>query len=281
MSEFDPRVTPAREDLAAESLRGVVSSPRYATALRRRVRTDVAPLRRRPDLLSSLDTQMLRGEAIESYHEANGWTWGQAEADGYVGYVPTEALDELGDSPTHKVAAPLALHYAKPAASSPAIDASWHGSLLRVLSEPTADGFVEAAEGGWMHVGHLAPIGQANSDPVEMALRFVGAPYLLGGRTARGLDCSALVQLAYAAAKPPRDSDMQREALGRALEDAESSRRGDLVFWDGHVGILCEPETMVHANAHHMAVAVEPLEGAVHRLAGKGLPVMARRRMEP
>lgn len=281
MSEFDPRLTPVREDLAAESLRGVLSAPRYASAQRRRASADIAPLRRRPDSRSDLDTQLLRGEAIDVYHEADGWAWGQAEADGYVGYVPAVALADPGDSPTHKVAAPLALHYAKPAASSSAIDASWHGSLLRILSEATAEGFVEAAEGGWLHVGQLARMDQTNPDPVETAMRFVGAPYLLGGRTALGLDCSSLVQLAYASARPLRDSDMQRETLGRALEDAEPSRRADLVFWSGHVGILCDPETMVHANAYHMAVAVEPLEDAVRRLAGKGLPVIARRRVEP
>lgn len=281
MSGLDPRTTPYRAGIAAESLRRVLSAESYVSGHLRVVRSGLTALHRSPTPASSLDTQLLRGEEFTVYAEEDDWVWGQSEADSYVGYVSRNAIAEPDASPTHRVNVPVTMYHAEPAAFAETTGISWFGGMLRVVSEAPVNGFVEVAEDGWLYEGHLADIESVELDPVEVAMRFVNAPYLLGGRTAGGIDCSALVQISFAAAgaKPPRDSDMQQESMGRPLRESEQPRRGDLVFWQGHVGILCDNKTLIHANAHHMAVAVEPLEEAIHRLDGKGLPVIAWRRV--
>ena len=266
---FDRRVTPARPDLAAEHLRGRIEAPRYVVGRERRIVAASAPLRRGPTADAALETEALHGEGVVVYDEAGGWAWAQLARDDYVGYLPVAALGEPVE-PTHRVAA-LRTH-AYPAASikRPPRLALSLGALLRV--EAREGDFAVTADGLHIYARHLSPIGQWETDFVAVAERFLETPYLWGGRTSEGVDCSGLVQSALGAAgiKAPRDSDMMEAALGSPAPVDEALahlRRGDLIFWKGHVGVMRDARTLLHANGWHMKVASEPLADARSRVA--------------
>ena len=266
---LDRRVTPARPDLAAEHLRGRIEAPRYVVGRERRIVAASAPLRRGPTADAALETEALHGEGVVVYDEAGGWAWAQLARDDYVGYLPVAALGEPVE-PTHRVAA-LRTH-AYPAASikRPPRLALSLGALLRV--EAREGDFAVTADGLHIYARHLSPIGQWETDFVAVAERFLETPYLWGGRTSEGVDCSGLVQSALGAAgiKAPRDSDMMEAALGSPAPVDEALahlRRGDLIFWKGHVGVMRDARTLLHANGWHMKVASEPLAEARSRVA--------------
>lgn len=277
----DRRLTPARPDVAARHLAGVVEAARFADPAPHRVMAATAPMRARPDIGAPFDTELLHGEAIAVYDVSGDWAWGQAELDGYVGYVRAEALGPAGGAPpTHRVGTQWATLYARPALKSP--PAGTLPFAARVSIDDERDGFALTPR-GWIAVQHLAPLDAPEPDWVAVAERFLGTPYVWGGRSPAGLDCSALVQLARQAAGHdcPRDSDMQEAALGRTLADDKRLRRGDLVFWRGHVAVMIDEAVIVHANGHHMAVAVEPLAGAIARIeAAGGGPATRRARLD-
>lgn len=279
MAAYDRRVTPARPDVAAARLKGKVEALRFVEGRRRRVAVGHAGLRRAPGPSSPLETEVLFGEEITVYDELEGWAWGQLSTDGYVGYLPSAALsEELGPGATHRVSALRTLLFPQASIKAPPVDALSMGALVSVVD---VDGkFAVLDTGAYAVAGHLKPIEDHESDPVAVAERFVGAPYLWGGRTSLGLDCSALVQTALAACgiRAPRDSDMQEADLGEpvALEDA---RRGDLLFWKGHVALVRDEATILHANAWAMAVAVEPFEAAIERIRKAGDEVTSVRRL--
>jgi len=275
----DARLTPARADLAAESLRGLVDAPRYAAGTSRIIVTPVAPMRRAPSSGSSLDTEALLGERVTIYDaDAEGWSWGQLDGDGYVGYLPTDALAPVpATAPTHRVSAQRSFVFPGPDIKLPPRDTLPFGARLAVREQRgpfavTALGFVFA--------GHLAPLDACETDYVSVAARFLGTPYLWGGRSSFGLDCSGLVQTALAACgvHAPRDSDQQEAALGTALPLEGPFARGDLLFWPGHVAIVETPDILLHANAHAMAVAREPLDAALARIAS-ATPLRTAKRM--
>lgn len=237
---------------------------------------DLLDLTLSPEPGAGLATQLLHGETLTVYEwRDDGLAWGQAERDGYVGYVRAEGLGP--DRPAGRRVTAIASH----CYVTPSIKARVTGELpfladLDVSGEE--EGFATTS-GGFVPLQHLAPLA---GDAAAVAARFEGTPYLWGGRSARGLDCSALVQMALLATgtPAPRDSDMQAALLGAPLPDATPAERGDLVFWRGHVGMMLDAETLIHANAHHMAVAIEPLAPAIARIAGAGGgPVTARRRL--
>lgn len=278
---LDARRIPARPDLAAAHLKGEVEADRYAEARMMRVSVPLAPLTLRPDGEAPLDTQLLYGEGFSVYERNAEWSWGQAEADGYVGYIPSACLMDDGPTPTHRASQPMTHVYPDPSIRSRPIGWLTYGSLVRV--EGCEAGFAALATGGFVPSAHLAASDSAASDWVAEAERFLGAPYLWGGRSPVGLDCSALIQLARQAAGHacPRDTDMQRDELGAALPQTAEPARGDLIFWQRHVGIMLDATRMLHANGHHMAVAIEPLETARSRIlaVGEG-PVLRHRRLD-
>lgn len=275
----DPRLTPARADLAAAELEGRVEAMRFVTGASRRVAVPVAALRRRPAGDAPLDTEALFGESVRVFEEdAEGWSWVQLEADRYVGYVPSEALAAPGPAPTHKVAALRTFVFPGPDIKLPPREALVMGS--RVTVRDLTGGFAVTAE-GYLPAAHVAPLAEHEADFVAVAERFLGVPYLWGGRSSLGLDCSGLVQTALAATgvAAPRDSDMQEKAVGQEVPLDAPPRRGDLLFWPGHVGIAADGATLLHANAFHMAVAREPIADALARIAAAGLPLRALRRL--
>ncbi|MBI3435073.1 MAG: C40 family peptidase [Proteobacteria bacterium] len=281
---LDPRVTPARADLAAAHLRGKVVAARFVQGWQREVVEAQAPLRRAPAHDAPLDTEALKGERVTVYETNDeGWCWGQLAADGYVGWLSANALAEPGPAPTHKVTALRTLVFPGPSIKLPPREALSLGCRLAVSR---IEGELAATASGHVPASHLGALDHVEPDFVAVAGRFLGQPYLWGGKTSLGLDCSGLVQVALNAAGMdcPRDSDMQERALGMAVEgapDLANLRRGDLVFWAGHVGIAWDARHLLHANAFHMAVAIEPIVEAVRRIAQAGGNVRALRRLPP
>ncbi len=277
---FDPRITPARPDLAASHLRGQVEASRFVDGTAREVRDESAPLRHEPAPDAPLDTEALRGERVTVYETTDeGWCWGQLDRDGYVGWLPANALGPPGPPPTHVVAALRTLAFPGPSIKLPPVAAFSLGCRLAVMR---TEGPLAVTAAGFVPARHLAPVGANAPDFVAVAERFVGVPYLWGGKTSFGIDCSGLVQVALDAAglACPRDSDMQERALGTPVAaEIAGLRRGDLVFWKGHVAIVRDGATLLHANAFHMAVAIEPLAEAVARIAADAGPIRAVKRL--
>ena len=264
---LDPRLTPARPHVADLRLRDRVTAARYVAGTKRRVTAPSAPLRRAPAADAGLDTEALLGDAVDLYDVAEGFAFVQLARDGYVGYLPAESLGPIDPEPTHRVTALRTFLYPEPDLKRPILGHLSLGARLTVTGEAAA--YLETP-GGYVFARHCAPLDTHEPDYIATAARLAGTPYLWGGRTSLGLDCSGLVQLCLdAAGLPcPRDADMQERALGEALPlDLARLRRGDFVFWRGHVGLMRDPETLIHANGHHMAVAAEPLAEAVARIA--------------
>jgi cell wall-associated NlpC family hydrolase len=280
--DLDPRLNAYRDDLAAEALRGEVAAPRFAEGEARQVTNGVAPVRRAPRADAGMDTEVLFGETVTVYDEASGWCWVQLTRDGYVGYVPATALGAELTPFTHRVSAVGTFVYPVADIKTPPLMALTLNAKLTILDED--ERFARLAGGGYVISRHIAERGRHAVDFVEIAERFIGSPYLWGGRTRRGIDCSGLVQVALEAAGiiAPRDSDMQQSGLGEEVlvpADLEGLQRGDLVFWRGHVGIMTDSVFLLHANAHHMATAIEPLGEAVGRNASAGSPPAAIKRL--
>ncbi len=221
--------------------------------------------------------QLLFGETFEAVEEEGPWLWGQARRDGYVGFVAAEAVAALSSDPSHRVAAIRTYAFAEPSIKTRASGPYSINALVAVEAEEGR--LAKVAGAGWIAREHLAPIGCFETDWAGVAERFVGAPYLWGGRESLGVDCSGLVQQSLLACglACPRDADQQSE-LGRDIGRGDF-RRGDLVFWNGHVAIGLDAERVIHANAFHMMVAIEPLDAAIVRIdaAGVGQPTRFRR----
>lgn len=279
MMPFDPRITPARADLAASHLRGKVRADRFVDGTEMEVLDAQAPLRRAPQPDASLNTEALKGERVVVYEVTDeGWSWGQLLGDGYVGWLPSNALIRPRGEARHRIAALRTFAFPGPDIKLPPLFSLPLGAYIEVRRQEetfavTPDGYIPAR--------HVAPLDQAEDDFVSVAERFLETPYLWGGKTSYGIDCSGLVQVALSACgiPSPRDSDLQELMLGETADDGiEELQRGDLMFWKGHVAIVRDPETLIHANAHHMAVAIEPLQDAVDRIRASGSEITSVKR---
>jgi cell wall-associated NlpC family hydrolase len=284
MTSFDRRVTPARPDRAAAHLKGQIEAPLYVKGVRKIVFDGSADMRRQPYPDAPLDTEALHGEIFIEYEcDDEGWSWGQLERDSYVGFVPSKALTLDEAAPTHRVSVLRSFLYGGPSIKLPPMAALSLGSRVTVVDHK--DQFAITHRGHCLIADHLAPIDHYETDFVSVAERFIGIPYYWGGKTSLGLDCSGLVQIALDAVGKvaPRDSDMQEKQLGHALDsDASLSglKRGDLIFWKGHVGIMRDADTLLHASGHHMLVVSEPLREATDRIAAKNAgPITSVKRL--
>jgi cell wall-associated NlpC family hydrolase len=269
---FDPRLTPARPDLAAAHLKGSIEAASYTPGRAMHVSAGIADLRRSPGSDSPLDTQLLHGENVMLYEDHEGWGWVQLTRDHYVGYVAMIALANDEAKTTHRVSANRTFVYPGPDIKLPPLAALPLGAEISVAEDKGR--FVRLVESGFVFADHIRPREDLASDFVAIAERFLATSYLWGGKTSLGIDCSGLVQISLAEAgiAAPRDTDLQEQTLGTGLpvDELHDLRRGDLVFWKGHVGIMRDATELLHANAHHMLVASEPLVKARDRILRNG-----------
>jgi hypothetical protein len=270
----DRRLTPARPDLAAAHLKGAVDAPRYAQGVKYSIGVGRAALCVEPTFGSAQDSELLFGEVFTVYEEGD-WLWGQAENDRYVGYI-----FELGARPLFTTDASVSVLMA-PVFSAPDLKTAVQDFLPLNARVPVLErqgDYVRIGEYQYVHQRHLEPL--AEKDFVAIAERFVGVPYVWGGKTAAGLDCSGLIQTALQAVgkAAPRDTDMMEKALGEAVR-IEDAKRGDLVFWKGHMGVMLDAKRLLHANAFHMVVAAEPLAEAAARIEKIAGPVTSVKRL--
>lgn len=261
---YDPTdlLTKNKQLVAASIIDGVAARP-------------VAAIRAKPDFDAETLSEILYGEPVQILAEVPGWWFIISAIDGYMGWVLDSAIDEFDVLPSHRICAPLSHIYREPdLKSAPELVLPMGGFVT--LPGNDENGFSELHTGGWVYLKHAVPVGSGAADPTDTAESFIGSPYLWGGRSKLGIDCSGLVQLALAAAghRVLRDSGPQFDSLGRALELGEQPARGDLAFFPGHVGFMIDGVHLLHANATHMMVTIDPLEdvkGWVRKeLDGKG-----------
>jgi len=277
-SAGDPRLILARPDLAAASLEGLVKAARYVAVRTLQVTAPSAPLLSSSAPRSGWVDELVHGERFDVIDRDGDYLWGQARRDGYVGFVAAASLGPLTEPPTHRVSVIRAYAFAEPSVRSRPIGPFSLGGLVAIEAE--AGQFLRASDGAYFWAGHLAPVGLGfERDPAAVAERLLGAPYVWGGRTSLALDCSGLIQQAlYACGKAcPRDADQQAR-LGRPVRRDELAR-GDLVCWNGHIGMMLEETRLIHASSHWMATTVEALADVIARneAADRGAPTAVRR----
>ncbi len=299
---FDPRVTPARPECAAERLRGRVEALLFSPGAQFRVSMPAEALRAAPAGDAEQWNQALLGDDFTVYDQigegADEWVWGQLARDLYVGWMRRSALSPsaIMSPVTHSVMVRRTYAFSRPDLKSAPL--ALLSRNCRIAATEESGRFTRDPAVGWIVSDHLAPLGIWRSDPVAVAVEDLGAVYQWGGVENVGLDCSGLVQMAFLAAglAVPRDTDMQRKVLGENLligDGPDGSRntgeysplsvelrRGDLIFWQGHVGMMCDSDSLLHANAFHMATRMEKLEECAQRLFPRAGPILAVKRVE-
>ncbi|MBZ9682991.1 MULTISPECIES: C40 family peptidase [unclassified Mesorhizobium] len=273
MTARDARLHAFRSDLADARLKGEVTADRFVAGRPARIAASVADLRKGPRPDAGINTQFLFGDDVLVFEQTEGWAWVQGERDGYVGYVAAAMLGGRDHASTHIVSVPRTFLYPGPDLRFPIAGQLSMGSTVTVTGAAETRGthYALLPSGKAVIAGHLQPIGEVAGDYVSVAETFLGTPYLWGGVSGFGIDCSGLVQLAMrmAGRNVLRDSDMQAASIGEPLDagpDFSGLRRGDLVFWKGHVAIMTDAETMIHANGHTMLVSREGLKEAIARI---------------
>jgi len=282
---LDPRLHAFREDLADSALRGTVMALRYTEGRPARVAVGLAPVQRAPDLEAPLDTFFHYGEAVRVFDKSGGYAWCESRRDSYVGYVDAAALDDSEPpSPTHYVATLGAYRYAEADLRSAVIDFLPRHAPVTVAQagfECRGTRYVWLEDGGFMPVGCLSEAPPRSADLAAAAMRYLGCPYLWGGRSFLGIDCSGLVQEAFRdlGQTVPRDTDMQREAIGTAIDIAEigNLRRNDLIYIPGHVMVAGGEGNVIHASGGDMSVCRDDLAELI-RQWGYGVADLTVRR---
>ena len=274
---LDPNLHAYRPDLADARLEGRVEAQRFVEPRPVHVAEATAGIHAAPRADARMVAEALHGEIVDVFDEAEGWVWGQLRDDGYVGYLPARALDPGEIRPTHRVCVPRTFVYREPDIKSVPL-ASITMNARVTVDGPEGEVFLRTDTGRFLYRAHLVDRDTHADDFVAVAEQLLNTPYLWGGKTVGGLDCSGLVQLACQAAgiSALRDSYMQRGTLGTPLPTTALSdlRRGDLLFWQGHVGIMADAGTLLHATANTMLTVREPVDQAVRRIADGGAELL-------
>lgn len=287
MTPLDPRANVFRADLADVRLQGQVEADRFVAGESKRVAAPLTAIRRTPSRDAPVDSEALRGEIVTVFETtADGWCWGQLQSDGYVGFIAADALGPVEPAPTHRVTALRTFVYPAADMKLPPVAGLSIGSRLALGETAKTRGtpyFWLADGSGAVVARHVETLDSPLApDFVAVAERFLETPYLWGGRSGFGIDCSGLVQLSLAAAgiSVARDTDQQQDAIGAPVEGGIEGdlRRGDLIYWEGHVGILRDPATLLHASGYQMQVVSEPLKAVLARYGRSGKVATAVRR---
>lgn len=263
----DRRLTPANARVAEAGWEDRVDAPTYVEGTWKAIRSPVADLRAAPG--GARDRQLVTGERFLVLEDREGWSFGRAERDGYVGYIPSEQLGEDTEA-THLVAVRASHAYKMPSLKAPEMSPLTFGARVRVTDE--RHHYFEIGHESFVPKPHLRPLDRPFRDPATVAQLYFGTPYLWGGNSSWGIDCSGLIQAACLACHLPcpGDTDLQQAALGHSVPNGSALERGDLLFWKGHVAMAVDEATLIHANAHHMAVAYEPAAAAIARIEAQG-----------
>lgn len=285
MSEthIDRRLNAYREDLADSRLQGKVNADRFTNGVIKRVGVHFLDILKSPNNTASVDAQVLFGHDVRVYDNNNGWSWIQTETDGYVGYVNAEGLCEIDAEPTHMVLAPRTFLYSQPDLKMPRSGYRSIGSRLTVVGTQVTRGtdYKVLASGEAVIARHLIQLGEWRDDFVSVTETLLHTPYLWGGNSGFGADCSGMIWLGFLLCGKSvlRDSDMMAETIGQVIDsDPQRLQRGDLIFWKGHVGVMKDANTLLHSNGHTMTAAEEPLIDAIERIGYLyGKPTLMRR----
>lgn len=275
----DPRTNAWRGDIADAALEGIVEATHFVHPVPHRLTGQPSRMMRlRPERGEVAVSELLAGQRFDVLHTDGNWAWGYSAHDHYVGYIESDALRTDVPTRTHRIAVPTALAFSRPDIKSEVVyTLPLNGEIAAEIYD---DRFLRTTRGIFIHRRHAEELGTYSADYVTVAEQFLGTPYKWGGRTRGGIDCSGLIQIALAACgiAAPRDSDMQAAALGINIEGGP--RRGDIVFFPGHVGIMVDPSRLLHANAFYMSTVIEPLADIVERLRSKHeQPVTAVKRL--
>ncbi len=281
MSELEKRLHAYRPDIADASLQGRVLAQRFVAGVPMEIIVPVASVQREPSASAAQTTQALFGEKLMVFEDRDGWIWGQLQRDGYVGYIARALVAEDVSRPTHRVAVPSTFIYPQPhIKSQPALSLPMN-ALLEITGDDAK--FSQLSNGKYILTRHIRPKAEFETDFVGVAEKFMDVPYYWGGKSAGGLDCSGLVQTALEACGvfALRDADLQEKQLGQNLmiNDLDGLRRGDLVFWKGHVGIMADDRTLLHATGHYMLTVKESLGEAIRRIAASEGQVTSIKRL--